>query len=381
MGSRRAANSPWRGAAGLGLLVLTLAACGAGGDGNGPPDPTVYKDYALVLAAGSDQILSFSIDRETGGLTAAGSAAFPAGSSPRSIALGPDNKFAYVVGSSWSHPCVFRVIVDPTSGALTVSNLLYGIADEPLRVASDPTGKFVYVTSGSADRIHGFYADPGTGSLSVLPGSPFAAPGGPVDIAFEPRGRFAYVMNYGTESVSLYAVDRAAGSLALRPWATVGVGEGPEAIIIDPSGRFLYVANHISGDISAFAINGATGALAEVPGSPFDNPAPFVSFPSAIGIDPSGQHVYVVNGTASVSEFHIDGATGELTLFATPATSWDSPQAVAFEPSGKYAYMVYFRPTAYITAHSFDSQGSLLIEGMLEAGSYAHDVVVAHIAR
>jgi 6-phosphogluconolactonase len=381
MGSRNAADPAWLRAVGLGLLVLSFAACGAEGDGDPPPGPTVYKDYALVVAAGSDQFLSFAIDRETGGLSAAGSALFPDGADPRSIALGPGDKFAYVVVYSWRYPCVFKVLVDPASGAPTIANERFCLADQPLRVVSDPARKCIYVTTGSADRIYGLYANPGTGSLTALPASPFAAPGGPVDIAFEPGGRFAYILNYNAESVSLYTVDAATGALIEQPGATAGVGDDPHDIAIDPSGKFLYVANTTSDNISAFKIDGATGALTEVPGSPFNDPGYHVAFPTAIGIDPSGQHLYVVNGTACVSEFRIDDVWGTLTLFATPATYWDSPQAIAFESSGKFAFMVYFRPTAYITAHTFDSYGSLLREGMLEAGSYAHDVVVARIAQ
>lgn len=381
MGSRNAADPAWLRAVGLGLLVLSFAACSAEGEGDPPPGPTVYKDYALVVAAGSDQILSFSIDRETGSLTAAGSAAFPEDTDPRSIALGPTDRIAYVVGIGWRYPCVFRVLVDPASGAPTISNERYCIADEPVRVVSHPTRKFVYVTCYTANRIYGFFTNPGSGSLSALPGSPYAAPGGPLDIAFGPDGRFAYVLNYGEESVSLFAADSQTGALVEQPGAAIGVGEDPHAIAIDPSGKFLYIANRTSGDISAFTIDGATGALAEAPGSPFDDPGDRAFSPQAIGIDPSGQRVYVVNGSSTVSEFRIDGATGALTLFATPTTYWDSPKAIAFESTGQYAFMVYFRPAAYITAHTFDSYGSLLREGMLEAGNYAHDVIVARIAQ
>ena len=52
---------------GLGLLaVLYFAACGPGED-NGPPPPTVYKDYALVVSTGSNTLFSFAIDRESAG--------------------------------------------------------------------------------------------------------------------------------------------------------------------------------------------------------------------------------------------------------------------------------------------------------------------------
>jgi hypothetical protein len=73
------------------------------------------------------------------------------------------------------------------------------------------------------------------------------------------------------------------------------------------------VANSGSKDISAFAIDAATGALNEITGSPFPvpQPPPFMLFPQAIAIDPSGRAAFVAcMGSMILTSFLIDEATG-----------------------------------------------------------------------
>ena len=80
---------------------------------------------------------------------------------------------------------------------------------------------YVYMTEASSGKVSAFSLKAGTGALSALSGSPFAA---------------------GTE---------------------------PQSVAADPSGKFLYVANYFSDNISAYAIDAATGGLTAVTGSPF----------------------------------------------------------------------------------------------------------------
>ena len=100
-------KSTERWAIGLGLLVLCFGACSSGDDG--PPPPTTYKYFAYVASAGSDSISAFSIDPESGDLTAAAGITLPVDADPRSIAIGASGKFAYVVGSRYSSVYAYSI--------------------------------------------------------------------------------------------------------------------------------------------------------------------------------------------------------------------------------------------------------------------------------
>src|SRR5262249_50435556 len=108
-------------------------------------------------------------------------------------------------------------------------------------------------------------------------------------------GGFVYVANCGSPcdaahpgSVSAYTIDGATGALTPVAGSPFPAGEGSLSVGVDPSGQFVYVGNSGSGDVSAYRI-AATGALTPIDGSPF----PAGTNPSSVAVDPAGQYVYV----------------------------------------------------------------------------------------
>ena len=98
-------------------------------------------------------------------------------------------------------------------------------------------------------------------------------------------GRFLYVTNNGSANVSGYTVNPGTGALTAVRGSPFAAGTGPEAIAIDPTGRFVFVANHVGNSVSAYTIDPGTGALAVVGGSPF-----------AAGSSPLGVAIATVTG-------------------------------------------------------------------------------------
>ena len=172
-------KSTQRWAIGLGLLVLCLGACASCSSG-GPPPPTTYKYYAYVAMSLSDSISAFSIDPESGALTAVAGITLRADTQPRSIAIVPSGKFAYVVGD-YIHKGVYAYSINASTGALTAVPGLPFYAHATYRwITVDPSGRFVYVVSSEAGDISAFSIGT-TGALSPLIGSPFAGAGGGPD--------------------------------------------------------------------------------------------------------------------------------------------------------------------------------------------------------
>ena len=231
-------------------------------------------------------------------------------------------------------------------------------------------GEFrLHIVSGS---VSAYAIDAGTGALSEITGSPFAAGTLTVSVAVDPSGKFAYVVNLLPGGVSAYAIDAATGALS-RVGAPVAAGFNPNAIAVDPSGRFAYVAN-FEGDfvsnVFAYTIDAGTGALSEVAGSPYAAG----SDPHAVTVDPSGRFVYVASGqSANVSAYAIDAATGALSAISGSPFAGDIQLAV--DPTGKFAYVA--GGANGILAYTIDSTtGTLTGSGAFAAGDSPYRVTV-----
>lgn len=72
----------------------------------------------------------------------------------------------------------------------------------PKALATDPAGRFLFVTNGSASTTSAYSIDAASGSLSSV-GGPFASSGQPSCVASEPSGHFLY----NSASVALLPTD------------------------------------------------------------------------------------------------------------------------------------------------------------------------------
>jgi 6-phosphogluconolactonase (cycloisomerase 2 family) len=81
------------------------------------------------------------------------------------------------------------------------------------------------------------------------------------------RAQFAYVANARDSDVSAYSIG-ADGSLTQLPGSPFAAGTNPASVAVDPTGKFAYVANQGGSNVSAYSI-GADGSLTPVTNSPF----------------------------------------------------------------------------------------------------------------
>jgi 6-phosphogluconolactonase (cycloisomerase 2 family) len=207
-------------------------------------------------------------------------------------------------------------------------------------------GRFLYASAyqetspGSGKFTGGIYAyrfDPASGAITVVAGSPFAndTVGAPVAVSHD--GRFAYSINYGTDSSLVAFSIQADGALVAVPGSHFATTEPMENIATSPSREYLYAVAY-SGHLKVYSIDTSTGALTEQPADAVSGLGwPFV-------ITPDGQYLYTIaQGTDSVFEFSIDGASGALKALA------DSPVAIAMhnlepiaatvDPLGRFIYV------------------------------------------
>ena len=177
----------------------------------------------LYVGTWTGLLYTFSIDALTGVLTAVPGSPYVGGN--RAV-VHPSGTFVYAGGPT---PGIGYQI-DAVTGTLTP---LSGASDFSFRGVGaeiDPTGRFLHTTGDVENTVHGFLIDTSLGSLSEMPGSPFAAGGDAAWTALDPTGTRLYVVNGYDFNVSSYAIDAVSGSLTQIPGSPFASGYGTQAI-------------------------------------------------------------------------------------------------------------------------------------------------------
>jgi 6-phosphogluconolactonase len=135
-------------------------------------------------------------------------------------------------------------------------------------LASIGAGRLVYAVNRDSNNIVGYRAIGGLcfgeAWMPLTTGSPFTTAAQPVAIAADPAGRFLYVANAGGGgSISVYAVHPSTGTLTSIAGSPFALGRVPARIWTDVLGKFLYVAD-AGGSVTVQKLDRVTG----VPGTP-----------------------------------------------------------------------------------------------------------------
>jgi 6-phosphogluconolactonase (cycloisomerase 2 family) len=212
-------------------------------------------------------IRSFAINPEDGSLTE-GPATTQQSSGGNALIAGTDpaGKYVYTwsgtatgtaTGTGW---VLQAYAIDGTDGSLTQvpgsPYVLFASPDpgvsiaDPLGLAVDPSGRFVYVpmVGTGADQVNFsetlvFSVDPDTGALAPVTGSPFSLPNfqGTGPVALDPNGKVLYVVglnNAAATGIGAYPVDPTSGNITGALPFTL-VTHCCEAIMMDPAGENL----------------------------------------------------------------------------------------------------------------------------------------------
>jgi 6-phosphogluconolactonase len=329
------------------VMVLALAglflSCG---------NKSAPNHLAYVTLPAKGNVLLLQINGSTGAVTAGAQTPQVQGTSPTGLALTPSKQFLYTANSRANTISIFSVA---PAGTLSLIGAPVQAGNGPNSAITDPSGQYLLVTNNYGNNPSGgdisvFSIAAGSGALTEVPGSPFAANANPTEIVFTHSGQFVYVTNPGIGMVTGFSFNSSNGMLTQLSSSPVPSGAGASGLVVDASDQFLYVVNPGAinappyqatiGNISGFNINPTTGALTTIAGSPFT--AINGTGPSAIVIDPTGRFVYALSpGTNfAIWCFVITPTNGEL----TPATS--SPFSLAagglfalFDPSGNFLFI------------------------------------------
>lgn len=249
----------------------------------------------------------------------------------------PMPRFAYVSPAQQGEE--IGIYTEGANGSLTP------VPGSPIQLAGandmtiDPEGKFLFTTVQTPDlpqsqfTVNSYSVDPATGMFSLPPVSTLCCNYGISNLLLSPSEQVLHVNNI--QSISTISVDMAA-MLALVGSTPVDVGSAPANafdIAMEPAGKFIYAAIVVPPSIGIFTAQASNGVLTEQGTVPITGPAP-----DALVIDPTGQFLYVIQGSNDLQSFRINGSSGGLTSIATTQTS-DYALAGAAHPSGKWIYV------------------------------------------
>ena len=325
-----------------------------------------HKQFVYVTGQGTNEVFEFRIQSD-GTLVPLGTPNFPVGSNPSAMKPHTSGDFLYITDFSGNDVTLLDInagngnlsvpvsisIVNPTN-----PTNIFATDKAPVSLVMSPTAPFLFTANQTGGNVTAFTVDPGTGSLNVVSGSPFAiVPGShPSSIAISPKGDFLFVANGAEGTIAVFNIN-GNGVLAQAGLPTsVGAGATPTSIAVDHSGRFLYVTDPAHNAIAGFAIQ-TGGALTPINGSPFAAGAA----PIGLGIDPQGALLYAANsGSNSVSAYAIDTGTGALgAVTGSPfPTGGVGPSAVAVDADTSFLYVTE-QGSHDIAAFNIASNGAL----------------------
>ncbi|MCG3193790.1 MAG: hypothetical protein DIJKHBIC_03044 [Thermoanaerobaculia bacterium] len=171
-------------------------------------------------------------------------------------------------------------------------------------------GNYFYTGGDSGGAIAGLMVNPVTGTVTPLPGSPFASAGAnPVAYRYDSSGRLM-TSNAPDGHLRVFTTAGGVPSPVLGNPFSSGLAGGTHGAL-HPSG-FYMVAGRDGNGVGVYRITG-TGAgtiLAPVPGSPFASGG---TVTGTVAVNQNGTIVMAGNsGTRNLTTFHCDPATGIL---------------------------------------------------------------------
>jgi 6-phosphogluconolactonase (cycloisomerase 2 family) len=236
--------------------------------------------------------------------------------------------------------------------------------DAVRRIIVSPDNRFVFAANARSNDVSVFTIDSASGSLTLVPGSPFSTGGNGCDgigLAATPDTKFLYASNTCSDNISIFKIG-GDGSLQLVG-SPVSTTDLPVDMKVTSNGSFLMTSlfSFSGGMIAVFAI-GSDGSLTPVNGSPFSDGNPPGGFTTSMDTNCASNLLFVDNasGLPVIDDFNID-STGALAQIAnSPFTApGNGVTAITLSPDEKFLYASNQQNS--VTSFSVGPDGSLSV--------------------
>ncbi|HEX6888897.1 MAG TPA: lactonase family protein [Candidatus Nanopelagicales bacterium] len=337
----------------------------------------VVGTYTEPEQSTSEGVYSCSFDPASGRLGLRGVVAdFP---NPSFLAVHPTNGCVYTVnerGTFEGQPGggLTALSVDPESGAMTVLGRTNSGGEDPCYVSIEASGRYLLVAnyiSGSVAMVpirgdatleapSDVVAHSGSSVHPQRQDSPYAH-----SIVPDPSNTFAVACDLGTDTLTVYRMDLLAGKLVPHLEVTVPPGSGPRHLAFHPRRPMAYVVCELSSSVLAFAFDAAEGTLElvqEVSALP-DGVEARASTAADIHVTPDGRYVYASNrGHDSLACFAV-GGDGLLVARHWTDCGGATPRGFVIDPTGRYLVVANQDSNTLVAFHVDAATGELTITG------------------
>ena len=367
------------------VVVLCLASCRPDAQDGTSSTLPITRQYAFVLSGTtypgleSPGLLSgYSLDKETGLFSPLPNVVIDVEVEGTDMVVDPQDKYLYLVTRSTSK--IYGFSISEQTGQLTAvpgspfSIRPFGFAKDPVAVAIDPSGRYLYVALLNYGAIAGFTLDQSTGTLTPIKGSPFADDFGPQEITLHPSGKYLISINWN--SLRSYEIDQQTGVLKTITTSTYKQSEDISSGCLSLDGKYLFI-NSQQGVILAFAVNGETGDFELIK----DNGFPIHSGIGAITpmLSKDGNFMFVANWySGSLLGYAITPAAAMLTPLAkSPWTKGVAfPTDIAQDGSGRYLYLLN-STISTMNTYKLEADGNLSdVEMPLKTAVYPKSIAI-----
>jgi hypothetical protein len=308
-----------------------------GGGGNGASG-TVFA-YLLSEVGASDGMAADTLSLSANTFQVATAFAAP----PLPLGLPADGgtvvvnlanqKYLYIPFNDGS---VFGYAIDGTTGALT------NVPFSPVTVlggnsiAANPAGTLLFVSDFGTGDISVFDISQTDGSLSAVSGSPFPSGILAAQIATDGLGKYLYVTEgFGGTQVAALAIG--SGTLSVVPGSPFSFPMSK--VLGESSGKYLVGITGVDSHLYVFGINAQTGALSEI-GLPLTQSTP-VDLAVSPAPSPNGSFVYAFDGLSLPMEgYELNTSTGALTVLTESPFTGVNLNAGQFDQTGLFLFGV-----------------------------------------
>lgn len=227
----------------------------------------------FVYAYANGQVFAFSIQSGNGQLTPitgspfqAGPSALPVATGSGEMAVSQDDKFLFVATTSG----IFVFSIDAATGTLTVvpGSPFGGSAGQAFAIVAPASGYLYEATQGGNTPIYGYKIDPSTGALTTIAGSPFGSNCSTSNLTSPASGKFLFAAGCG-----MYQIDATTGALSFL--FADPLAPNSSWAVFDPASEFVWELNslepcfHCDAGVTTFQVDPNTGKMTEVPNSFF----------------------------------------------------------------------------------------------------------------
>ena len=270
-------------------------------------------NFLYVSDFNSGSVFGYSIERSTGALTILGGApfSFPGHTGNGGpIAIDPAGKFLFSANASGD---IVSYTINTQTGVLTPGTApVITDSNQPVYFLIDPMGKFLIASNhsdASGKNYSVFSINSTTAVLTEVQGSPFTIGQntGPQQIVLNSSESVLYAALSNSQQVNAINFNSTTGMLTAFQGAPYPAQNDPTSLALLPSGKFLYAGNNGAGTVSQYSVDATSGAL--TPGNVVQ-----VGNPTFLQIDSSGQFLIIVGGTSNTIVIDkIDATTGGIT--------------------------------------------------------------------